>query len=180
MNRWSDIRTRGQALAAAFSFFLEHYRVGFPAQAPQMPQHSPNLTRRRVAGDYAVDGFNPDLISVGSANNFIAGCRVQGRGEGIVVRRPSDGRVQAELDCADAGQLAEAVENAQAAYKKSGWAQTDPRGRMKVLRRWAELIDADAETLAPLEALGSTRTIGEINGWDLSYTAETVRFFADA
>ncbi|WP_375197145.1 aldehyde dehydrogenase family protein [Sphingobium sp.] len=124
-------------------------------------------------------GFNPDLISLAKANNFIGGRRIEGRGSAITVRRPSDGRVQADLDGADADQLAEAVENAQTAYKKSGWAQTDPRGRMKVLRRWADLIEADAANLAPLEALGSTRTINEINAWDLSYTAETIRFYAE-
>lgn len=126
-----------------------------------------------------MNGFDPDLVSMAKANNFIGGRRVEGRGQAITVRRPSDGHVQAELDCVDEGQLAEAVENAQAAYKTSGWAQTDPRGRMKVLRRWADLIEADAENLAPLEAMGSTRMIGEINGWDLSYTAETIRFFAE-
>ena len=124
-------------------------------------------------------GFDPDQISLAQAHNFIDGRRVKGRGAAIAVRRPSDGRVQADLDSVDADQLVEAVDNAQAAYKRSGWAQTDPRGRMKVLRRWADLIEADAARLAPLEALGSTRTINEVNAWDLGYTAETIRFFAE-
>lgn len=124
-------------------------------------------------------GFNPDQISLPHANNFIGGRRVAGRGPAIVVRRPSDGRVQAELDSVDADQLTEAVESAQRAYRTSGWAQSDPRARMKVMRRWADLIEADASTLAPLEALGSTRMLKEINAWDLSYTAETIRFFAE-
>ncbi|WP_298400247.1 aldehyde dehydrogenase family protein [Sphingobium sp.] len=126
-----------------------------------------------------MSGFDPDQIRLATAHNFIGGRRVLGRGPAIVVRRPSDGRVQADLDSVDADQLVEAVDNAQFAYKNSGWAQTDPRGRMKILRRWADLIEADAATLAPLEALGSTRTIAEINAWDLSYTAETIRFFAE-
>ena len=124
-------------------------------------------------------GFNPDQISLPHANNFIGGRRVAGRGPALVVRRPSDGRVQAELDSVDADQLTEAVESAQRAYRTSGWAQSDPRARMKVMRRWADLIEADASTLAPLEALGSTRMLKEINAWDLSYTAETIRFFAE-
>lgn len=126
-----------------------------------------------------MSGFDPDQISLASAHNFIGGRRVAGRGPAITVLRPSDGRVQAELDSVDADQLVEAAENAQAAYKRSGWAQTDPRGRMKVLRRWADLIEADAAILAPLEALGSTRTINEISAWDIGYTAETIRFFAE-
>jgi aldehyde dehydrogenase (NAD+) len=55
----------------------------------------------------------------------------------------------------------------------------EPRGRMKLLRRWADLIDADADWLAPLEAVGSTRTLAEVRAWDLPYTAECIRFFAE-
>lgn len=126
-----------------------------------------------------MDGFDPDQIRLPRASNFIGGRRVEGRGPAIVVRCPSDGRVLAELDSVDDSQLAEAVENAQAAFKTSGWAQTDPRGRMRILRRWAELVEADSAILAPLEALGSTRMLSEINAWDLGYTAETIRFFAE-
>lgn len=126
-----------------------------------------------------MDIFNPDLIALPQGSNFIGGRRVTGRGRAIPVRRPSDGRVYADLDSVDDAQLAQAVESAQRAYKSSGWAQTDPRGRMRVLRRWADLIEADMEVLAPLEALGSTRMIHEIRAWDVSYTAETVRFFAE-
>jgi aldehyde dehydrogenase (NAD+) len=50
---------------------------------------------------------------------------------------------------------------------------------MRVLRRWADLIDADMERLAPLEAIGSTRTIAEIRAWDVNYAAECVRFYAE-
>lgn len=126
-----------------------------------------------------MNSFDPDQIGTEVTNNFIAGRRVAGEGTGAEVRRPSDARVYGVLDGASAGQVDEAVRNAWNAYKKSGWATTDPRARMKVLRRWADLIDADAALLAPLEAVGSTRTIGEILAWDLSYTAETIRFFAE-
>jgi aldehyde dehydrogenase (NAD+) len=75
-----------------------------------------------------VTGFDPDQISLAQAHNFIDGRPVKGRGAAIAVRRPSDGRVQADLDSVDADQLVEAVDNAQAAYKRSGWAQTDAAG----------------------------------------------------
>lgn len=126
-----------------------------------------------------MNSFDPDLIVPQVANNFIAGRRVPGEATGFDVRRPSDGRVYGALDSASAGQVDRAVDDAWRAFKGSGWAATDPRARMKVMRRWADLIDADAALLAPLEALGSTRTIGEILAWDLSYTAECLRFFAE-
>jgi aldehyde dehydrogenase (NAD+) len=123
--------------------------------------------------------FEPDSIHIHAANNFVGGKRVQGRGVGIEVSRPSDNRVYASLDCADADLVNAAVVDAWQAYKASGWAQSDARARMKTLRRWADLIEADVATLAPLEAVGSTRMLGEIQGWDVTYTAECIRFFAE-
>ncbi|HEY6868455.1 MAG TPA: aldehyde dehydrogenase family protein, partial [Novosphingobium sp.] len=49
----------------------------------------------------------------------------------------------------------------------------------KLLRRWADLIEQDAPALAPLEAAGSSRTHAEVLAWDLPYTAECIRFFAE-
>lgn len=126
-----------------------------------------------------MNSFDPDRIAVEAANNFVNGRRTVGRGTPMDVLRPSDTRVYGMLDSASGDQVDAAVENAYHAYRTSGWAATDPRTRMKVLRRWADLIDADAARLAPLEAVGSTRTIGEILAWDLGYTAETIRFFAE-
>ncbi|MFT3966002.1 MAG: aldehyde dehydrogenase family protein [Sphingobium sp.] len=123
--------------------------------------------------------FDPDQIGTQAIHNFVAGRRLRGDGAPLEVRRPSDGRVYGLLDSASAAQVDIAAENAWQAYKTSGWAATDPRARMKVMRRWADLIDADMALLAPLEAVGSTRTIGEILAWDLSYTAECLRFFAE-
>lgn len=125
-----------------------------------------------------MDGFDPDSVGIGDAN-FINGRRVAGRGAEIAVHRPSDGHLYRQLDTVAPDQLDEAVENAWTAFRTSGWAQADPRGRMRVMRHWADLIEADMAHLAPLEALGSTRTIDEVRGWDVSYTAECIRFFAE-
>lgn len=126
-----------------------------------------------------MNSFDPDLIGTLATSNFVGGRRMLGEGAAIEVRRPSDARVYGILDSASAAQVDAAVEDAWHAYKTSGWAATDPRARMTVMRRWADLIDADAALLAPMEAAGSTRTIGEVLAWDLSYTAETLRFFAE-
>lgn len=126
-----------------------------------------------------MSSFDPDTITTEARNNFIGGRRALGQGTPMEVHRPSDARVYAALDSASAGQVDAAVEDAARAYRTSGWAATDPRVRMKVMRRWADLIETDMALLAPLEALGSTRTIAEVLAWDVSYTAETLRFFAE-
>lgn len=123
--------------------------------------------------------FDPDAIRPAHAANFIGGQAVVGRGQSFMVLRPSDGGLLGELRSADSDQLAEAVENAALAQKASGWGTMEPRGRMRLLRRWADLIEGDSATLAPLEAAGSSRTLPEVLAWDLPYTAECIRFFAE-
>ncbi|MFV3130995.1 aldehyde dehydrogenase family protein [Niveispirillum sp. KHB5.9] len=126
-----------------------------------------------------MSAFDPDSLILPAGSNFIAGRRVAGVGAEIAVRRPSDGREYATLDSAGHAQVDEAVRDAQRAYKGSGWAKADPRQRMRVLRRWADLLDAHMEELAVLEAVGSTRTIAECKAWDISYAAECIRFYAE-
>jgi aldehyde dehydrogenase (NAD+) len=122
--------------------------------------------------------IDPDGLSIEDAN-FVDGRRMAGLGRGIEVRRPSDGRVYATLDTATADQIDAAVQNSRNAFEKSGWAHADPRARMRVMRRWADLVEADGERLVPLEAIGSTRTAAELRAWDIGYTAECIRFFSE-
>ncbi|NBC36442.1 aldehyde dehydrogenase family protein [Novosphingobium sp. FSY-8] len=123
--------------------------------------------------------FHPDLIRPDAAANFIGGRAICGDGAVFDVLRPSDGALLAPLHAASADQLAWAAQDAASAQKTSGWGRMDPRARARLLRRWADLIAADGDVLAPLEAVGSTRTLAEILAWDLPYTAECIRFFAE-
>ncbi|HEX7852269.1 MAG TPA: aldehyde dehydrogenase family protein [Sphingobium sp.] len=145
----------------------------------QMPLACLYLLLLELSKERGMNSFDPDLIATEMPHNFIAGRRLLGEGASMDVQRPSDARVYGILDGASAAQVDDAVANARQAFRTSGWASTDPRARMKVMRRWADLIEADATRLAPLEAVGSTRTIGEILAWDLGYTAECLRFFAE-
>ena len=124
-----------------------------------------------------MDSFDPNRVSVRSAH-FIGGQYVEGAGV-IDVARPSDGVVYAALPLADAALVDEAVENAWRAFKTSDWTRRAPRERARVMRRWAELIEADVATLAPLEALGSTRPVADAARWDVPFTAEGIRFFSE-
>ena len=54
-----------------------------------------------------------------------------------------------------------------------------PRERARILRRFADLVAADVETLAPLEAIGSTRPVRDAAAWDVPFTAEGIRFYAE-
>lgn len=61
--------------------------------------------------------------------------------------------------------MGEAVNDAWQAFNCSDWARRPPRERARVMRRWADLIEADAETLALLEATGSTRPHKDVLAW---------------
>ncbi|NVN13537.1 aldehyde dehydrogenase family protein, partial [Nguyenibacter vanlangensis] len=54
-----------------------------------------------------------------------------------------------------------------------------PRERARVMRRWARLVEDHAAELARLETVCSTRPIAETAGWDVPFTAEGIRFFAE-
>jgi aldehyde dehydrogenase (NAD+) len=122
--------------------------------------------------------IDPNTITI-KGTHFIGGQRVNGAGQPLDVRRPSDGQVYGYIPCATADEVDAAVENAAQAFKQSGWATMPPRDRMKILRRWADLIDADVEALAPLEAVGSTRPLADVKAWDIPFTAEGIRFYAE-
>lgn len=121
-----------------------------------------------------MNSFDPRLIAVRSAH-FIDG-QYRDAHSGLEVVRPSDGQVYAELPVADADLVDEAVNNAWQAFNRSDWASRPPRERARVMRRWADLIEADAEILAPLEAVGSTRPHKDVIAWDIPYVAEGIRF----
>ena len=125
-----------------------------------------------------MERFDPDQVAVRSAH-FIGGRFVEGGANAMDVRRPSDGRVYAGLPVADADLVDRAVQDSWRAFKTSDWARCAPRDRARILRRWADLIDADVKTLAPLEAVGSTRTLANAASWDVPFTADGIRFFAE-
>ncbi len=127
--------------------------------------------------EYPMDSFDPRLIAVRSAH-FIGG-QYRDAAPSLEVVRPSDGAAYAELPVADADLVDEAVNNAWQAFTRSDWASRPPRERARVMRRWADLIEADAAILAPLEAVGSTRPHKDVIAWDIPYVAEGIRFFAE-
>lgn len=122
--------------------------------------------------------FDPAAVAI-PAGHFIDGALVTGQGETIGVRRPSDSALYADLPVASVDLVDRAVTNAAEAQRRTDWATRPPRERARVLRRFADLIDARAEELGRLEALGSTRPITQALSFDVASTAEGFRFFAE-
>ena len=121
--------------------------------------------------------FDPDTVEL-PRGHYIGG-RYRPAPEGLTLYRPSDGEAFADCPVAEAELVDEAVRTARAALASSGWASSRPRERVKVMHRWADLMEAEATTLARLEAVSSTRPIGELVDGDIAVTAEQIRFFAE-
>ncbi|WP_027487975.1 aldehyde dehydrogenase family protein [Allorhizobium undicola] len=121
--------------------------------------------------------FDPDSLSL-PAGHFIGGRFVAAGGE-IPMQRPSDAKTYADCPIADADLVDQAVQTAKSALKSSNWGGIRPRERLTVLNRWADLIEQEAETLARLEAVSSTRPVGQLVAGDIAVSAEQIRFFGE-
>jgi aldehyde dehydrogenase (NAD+) len=121
--------------------------------------------------------FDPDLVRP-AGGHFIGGALVGGPAA-AVVRRPSDQVAYGEIPDGGPAVVDQAVQAAQRALAASGWSTCAPRERARVMRRWADLIEQHAEQLGRLEAIGSTRPVADAVAWDVPFTAEGIRFFAE-
>lgn len=121
--------------------------------------------------------FDPDKVTL-PVGHFIGGKLIVAEGA-IEMRRPSDGKAYAGCPVAGADMVDRAVASARAALKASNWGGVRPRERTRALQAWADLIEAEAETLAKIEALCSTRPVGQLVAGDIAITAEQIRFFAE-
>ncbi len=121
--------------------------------------------------------FDPTSIRLEPAH-YIDGALIPEPGQ-IDVRRPSDGEALAACPIATADVVDQAVDAARRALKVSGWSRCRPRERVKTLVAWADLVEAQAEELARIEAVPSTRLITEIVTGEIPVVAEQIRFFAE-
>jgi aldehyde dehydrogenase (NAD+) len=122
--------------------------------------------------------FDPESLAF-PFHHFIDGKPLAAVAAGPEMRRPSDGRAYGECPVADADLVDRAVQSAKRALKTSGWSDARPRERVKVMQRWADLMEEEAVTLARLEAVSSTRPIAQLIEGDIAVTAEQIRFFAE-
>lgn len=107
---------------------------------------------------------------------LIGGRRVPGHGR-IDVIEPARGEVFAEVAAASAGDLDAAVAAARAAWPD--WSRTTPVARAEVLFRFADLVRADGEALALIEARNVGKPIGDAR-WEAGHVADTLRYYAAA
>lgn len=121
--------------------------------------------------------FDPLSLTL-PTGHFIGGVHVDAPPE-MEVKAPSTGQLIARVARADAAMVDRAVAAARSALATSGWAGCSPRDRLRALHRWADLIEAEAMTLARMEAVCSSRPVSHALTGDVAVTAEQIRFFAE-
>ena len=91
---------------------------------------------------------------------------------------PSDTRISLAYPTATPDDVDRVAHHAREAVWSSGWALQSANARGRVLARWADLIEANAQTLAALEALASSRPFGDAMTRDVQVAATALRTFA--
>ncbi|MCK6557058.1 aldehyde dehydrogenase family protein [Candidatus Binatia bacterium] len=107
---------------------------------------------------------------------LIGGQRLSGHGRAEVIE-PARGEVFAEVAAANVDDLEAAVAAARGALPD--WSAITPVGRAEILFRFADLVRANAEELAVLEARNAGKPIGDAR-WEAGHVADTLRYYAAA
>ncbi|MEU6718174.1 aldehyde dehydrogenase family protein [Nonomuraea sp. NPDC046802] len=90
---------------------------------------------------------------------------------------PATEDVVADVELADAAEVDRAVERARKAY--ASWREVSPGDRARLLRRFADLVDAHVEELARLELANAGHPIGNAR-WEAGNVRDVLHFYAGA
>jgi len=109
---------------------------------------------------------------------FVAGEFVAASGEDrIEVDYPYDGTVWATVPEGTAGDVDRAVAAAREAFESSGWAETGPSERSRVLHGIADVLDDHAGELGELETRQNGKLVREMRG-QMEALGEWYRYYA--
>ncbi|WP_340148149.1 aldehyde dehydrogenase family protein [Billgrantia desiderata] len=110
---------------------------------------------------------------------FIAGEWRVGRGDPLASIFPADGSVNARLKAASLEDVKEAIEAADAAWRRPEWRDLVPHQRATILYRVSQLIESRLEELAALQTRDNGKPLSETRALVAS-AAGTARYFAAA
>jgi len=99
-------------------------------------------------------------------------------GQVFVTRDPGSGEVLAEVSAMQAEDVERAVQAAQDAFARSGWAQLAPQDRGVLLHRFADAVEQRKKILAQLEALDCGKVYAQAEG-DVQNFVDTIRYFTN-
>ena len=92
---------------------------------------------------------------------------------------PATGEVIAEVARGNADDVNRAVASGKRAFRSGVWSRMDPRGRMDVMTRFCDLIEAHAEEFALLDSLDMGKPVSDMLNIDVPGSVASLRFFAE-
>ncbi|NDW46192.1 NAD-dependent succinate-semialdehyde dehydrogenase [Ruegeria sp. PrR005] len=116
---------------------------------------------------------NPELLATKA---YIGGQWVDGDNGTFAVTNPARGDVIAEVADLSRAQVAGAIAQAEAAQKE--WAQYTGKERAAIMRRWYDLMMANAEDLGRILTAEQGKPLAEAVG-EVAYGASFIEFFAE-
>jgi aldehyde dehydrogenase (NAD+) len=120
-------------------------------------------TRRRVCCQTAVQTIDAEGGSAVSVQHDVVD--------------PATAEVIATVPMADLQQTDEAIERAARAFP--AWRDTAPADRARLLRRFAEAVDADVDHLAALEVRNAGHTLGNAR-WEAGNVRDVLQYYSAA
>ncbi|QDU87436.1 Aldehyde dehydrogenase PuuC [Pirellulimonas nuda] len=91
---------------------------------------------------------------------------------------PATEEVIAEVAEGDAEDIDAAVDAAREAFDHGPWTKMDARDRGRLMYRFADLLEEEADELAGLETLDNGKPIRDSKGADIPLVIDTIRYYA--
>ncbi len=109
---------------------------------------------------------------------FLGGLDVESEGSGtLVVRNPTDGGPLGRIPTANARDVDKAVESGRRLYFDH-WQPSPPSERARLLWRFSDALENEAEDLAILESLQTGKTFRDVLTYDVEPSIRALRYFA--
>ena len=93
---------------------------------------------------------------------------------------PATGQVIAKVAACSEADVDRAVSVARVAFDRGDWSRIDPADRKAVLFAFADLIEANAEELAVVEAIDAGKPVTDCRTIDVPDAINTLRWYAEA
>ena len=101
-------------------------------------------------------------------------------GQRFQTMNPATGQVIAEVARGNEKDVDLAVKAARRAFRSGAWSRKAPRERMEVMYQIARLIETRADDFALLDCLDMGKSISELIGGDVPFSALTFQYFGEA
>jgi len=119
------------------------------------------------------------FLEGGPLKGVVGGNEVESNsGETFVTSDPGSGKPLAEVFSFQLADINMAVEVADVAFRKTGWAQMPQNERSALLHRLADAVEKHKPIIAQLEALDAGKIEAQAQG-DVQNFVDTIRYFAD-